>query len=195
MSDKNIISEFIQLQSDYHRTYFVLQEKNKENEQLKTQMKKMNEDYSNLQKENEHLKQLQHVNNQTESELKRENKGLLAKIKQLQRDSLSKNIIKMHPSTPDTKPQLSLKQDKTPAVRSKLNSTPKPTIRRKTTRKTTKQLEEYEIKDLINHRKRRGQFQFLVRWKNYSEDDDRWVHEKDLNCPSLLKDYKRTHQM
>lgn len=104
MSDKKIISEFIKLQSDYHRTYFVLQEKNKENEHLKTQIKKMNEDYSNLQKENKNLKQLQHVNNQTESELKRENKGLLAKIKQLQRDSLSKSVIEMHPSTPDIKP-------------------------------------------------------------------------------------------
>lgn len=192
MSYKKIISEFIQLQSVYHRTYFVLQEKNKENEQLKTQIEKLREDYSNLQKENENLKQMRQVNNQAESELKRENKGLLAKIKQLQRDSLSKNISKMDPSTPvpKLKPSLSVKQNKTPASHSKLNRTPKLTKKR-----TKKQLEDYEVEGLIRHRKWRRKYKFLVRWKNCLEDDDRWVDEKDLNCPSLLKDYKRTHQM
>lgn len=185
MSDKKIISDFIQLQSNYHRTYFALQEKKRENEQLITQMNKLKDDYSNLQKKYESLKQVQQINNQAECELKRENKGLLAKNKQLQRDSLSKSIIKMDPTTPD-----SSKLNKTPTTRSSLNDTSKPVQKR-----TRKQLADRKVKKLTEHRKCRGKYQYLVQWKNQSENDDQWVDEKDLNCPSLLNNYKKTHQM
>lgn len=186
MSDKKLISDFIQLQSNYHRTYFALQEKNRENEQLKTQMKRLKDDYSNLQKKYESLKQVQQMDIQANCELKRENNGLLAKNKQLQRDSLSKTIITMNSTTP-----VSSKPKKTPSTRSTLNG-PSKQVQKRTTRK---QLADFEVESLIKHRKWRGKYQYLVRWKNYSEQDDRWVTENDLNCPSLLKNYKRTHQM
>lgn len=182
MSDKKIISDFIQLQSNYHRTYFALQEKNRENEQLKTKIKKMNDDYLNLQKKYESLKLAQQVNIQAKCELKRENNGLLAKNKQLQRDSLSKTITKMDSPAP-----VRSTPKKTPYTRPTLNGTPKKVQQRP----TRKQL----VQSLIKHRKWRGKYQYLVRWKNCSEKDDRWVNENDLNCPSLLRSYKRTHRM
>lgn len=182
MCNKNIISEYIQLQSDYHRTYFALQEKNKENEQLKIQIEKLRSDYLNLQKEHENIKHVQQASKEAESPLRRENNQLLAKIKQLKRDSLPKTI--MESRTP-------INSNKTPLIRPKLNETPKTNKKRK----PRKKMKEFEVESIINHRKWRRKIQFLVRWKNYAEEEDQWIDEKHLNCPSLLKNYKRINQM
>lgn len=182
MSNK-IISDYIQLQSDFHRTYFALQEKNSENDRLKKQIEELESDYFDLQKEHEHLKRMQQESMEAESVLKRENKGLLAKIKQLQRDSLPKTA--MLPTTPH-----SSKLNKTLATPSESKKTPK------SVKKTRKKMElDYEVDSLIKHRTWRGKLQFLVRWKNYSKEDDRWIDEKNLNCPSILKEYRKKHKM
>lgn len=162
--------------------YFALQEKNRENDQLKIQIEKFKSDCLKLQKENEYLKHVQQASNEVEHQLKRENNQLLAKIKQMKRDSLPKTT--MEPTTP-------INTQKSSSARPELNKTPK-TIKK---RKLRNDLKEYEVESLIDHRKWRGKIQFLVRWKNYAEEEDRWIDEKNLNCPSLLKNYKHLHQM
>lgn len=45
----------------------------------------------------------------------------------------------------------------------------------------------YEVKELLDHRKRKAQREFLVRWK------DTWEKESSLNCPKILKAYLKRH--
>lgn len=45
----------------------------------------------------------------------------------------------------------------------------------------------YEVKELLDHRKRNTQREFLVRWK------DTWEKESSLNCPKILKAYLKRH--
>lgn len=53
----------------------------------------------------------------------------------------------------------------------------------------------YEVDEIIDHKKKRDGFYFLVRWKDYTADDDCWVHESNLMCPKILKDYKKKMQI
>lgn len=50
----------------------------------------------------------------------------------------------------------------------------------------------YEVEKLLKHCAcDKDGIQYLVRWKNFSEKDDTWQKESDLNCPRILNEYKR----
>lgn len=49
--------------------------------------------------------------------------------------------------------------------------------------------DEYEIQQIVDHKKQKNGFHFQVRWKNYEAKDDTWEHESSLMC-TLCK-YKR----
>jgi len=50
--------------------------------------------------------------------------------------------------------------------------------------------EEYEIKAIRKHRKRWNSTQYLVHWKGYSNEDNKWIPESRLeHAKELLKDY------
>ena len=50
--------------------------------------------------------------------------------------------------------------------------------------------EEYEIEAIRKHRKRGNSTQYLVHWKGYSNEDDKWILESGLgHAKELLKDY------
>lgn len=51
--------------------------------------------------------------------------------------------------------------------------------------------ETFEVEHLLNHKKTKSGIQYLVRWKDYSSADDLWVKESDLQCPKILKAYKK----
>lgn len=49
---------------------------------------------------------------------------------------------------------------------------------------------EFEVECILAHNKSsKRQREFFVRWKGYTADHDSWVKEKDLTCPSILKEY------
>lgn len=50
----------------------------------------------------------------------------------------------------------------------------------------------YEVEKLLAHKNKKDGVHYLVRWKNYSAEDDTWQKESDLQCPKILKEYKRT---
>lgn len=49
----------------------------------------------------------------------------------------------------------------------------------------------YEVERLIDHKKKRDGLHFLVRWKNYSANDDTWERESNIMCGQILNEYKR----
>ncbi|XP_037818709.1 probable chromo domain-containing protein LHP1 isoform X3 [Lucilia sericata] len=51
--------------------------------------------------------------------------------------------------------------------------------------------EEYEVKDIMDHKTERGVSYFLIRWKGYTKDDDTWEPEDTLNCPDIIERYKK----
>lgn len=53
---------------------------------------------------------------------------------------------------------------------------------------------EYEVEQLLNHRKKYRKRQFLVRWKNFSPSHDSWEYEDKLKCPALLDQYLKVHR-
>lgn len=54
---------------------------------------------------------------------------------------------------------------------------------------------DYEVQDLLQHKKRKGKIFYLIRWKGYSADYDFWVEEEKLNCPAILTAYKKSKKL
>ena len=51
--------------------------------------------------------------------------------------------------------------------------------------------ENYEVEDIVNHRHRKGKVEYLIRWKNYTDDDNTWEPEANLDCPDKIKAYNQ----
>lgn len=56
----------------------------------------------------------------------------------------------------------------------------------------SRQPDIYDVKEIVGHKKDKGKFLYLVRWDGYNSDDDSWVKEKDLKCPTILRKYKKS---
>lgn len=66
-------------------------------------------------------------------------------------------------------------------------------LRRKSVSKPSKKVleeKEYEVEEILRHRKMKTNIKYLVHWKGYTSKDDSWIPEKDLCCPQLLDKYK-----
>lgn len=57
----------------------------------------------------------------------------------------------------------------------------------------TSSKEEYEVEKILDFRyirdKEKERLQYLVRWSGFTQDDDSWVDENDLDCPKILEDF------
>lgn len=58
-----------------------------------------------------------------------------------------------------------------------------------------KQVDRFEVDRLLEHKIENGDRLFLIRWKGYEKSHDSWEREKDLSCPHILKQYKKTHKL
>lgn len=50
----------------------------------------------------------------------------------------------------------------------------------------------YEVEKLLGHKMKNGIRFYLVRWKGYTEEDDTWEKESNLDCPAILKSYNQS---
>lgn len=55
--------------------------------------------------------------------------------------------------------------------------------------------EEYEVEEILNHRKKRGKQQYLIKWKNYPDHENTWEDEENLeNAKDTLHKYKASRR-
>jgi hypothetical protein len=51
-------------------------------------------------------------------------------------------------------------------------------------------LPEYEVERILEHRKRKGQKEYFVKWKGWPDSYNQWEPEENLiNAPDVLRDY------
>lgn len=50
----------------------------------------------------------------------------------------------------------------------------------------------YEVEKIINERVRNGTKEYLVKWKDYPDNDNTWVKESDMSAPEIIEEYKRS---
>ena len=51
--------------------------------------------------------------------------------------------------------------------------------------------ENFEVEEIVNHRFRKGKIQYLIRWKNYTPEDDTWEPKENLECPEKIEAYNK----
>jgi len=55
---------------------------------------------------------------------------------------------------------------------------------------------EWEVDSLVAHRPISGRYEYLVRWKGFTSDEDTWEPEAHLrNCPDILSAYRAQHSL
>lgn len=51
-------------------------------------------------------------------------------------------------------------------------------------------LEEYEVSEILDKRKRNGLTEYLVKWEGYDSEDNTWEPTSNLNCPDVVRRYE-----
>lgn len=61
--------------------------------------------------------------------------------------------------------------------------------------KTNKEIEnpetDYVVEKILKKRQNNGITEYLLKWKNYSDDYNTWEPEENLQCPTLIKQYEK----
>lgn len=166
-----LISKYISLKKDHQELYFKHQEIISENIRLKKQLIDFQTKNSELEKEKNEKNEKKDGPIVTKSIL-RENRNLLAQVKQMKRIS-----------SPIATPKRET---------AKLDSTGTP---KKTPVKPKLDSEVFEVEEIIKHRGRSRNREFLVRWKGFGKDSDSWEKQKNLSCPIILKKYFKNHNL
>ena len=53
--------------------------------------------------------------------------------------------------------------------------------------------EEYEVEAILDCRRRRGQLQFLIKWKGYGLEENSWEPERNIHAKELIYAFFRSH--
>lgn len=56
-------------------------------------------------------------------------------------------------------------------------------------------VEEFEVEDIVGHRRVRGQMQYLLKWKHFDAFENTWEPEANLSCDELLAQYKASNDL
>ncbi|ODM88702.1 Chromobox protein 5 [Orchesella cincta] len=94
----------------------------------------------------------------------------------------------------DKKASSSKTPAKVPSKGSRSSSRPRKPVQRHQAEEVTDEDGEYEVEKILEMRKRRGERQFLIKWKGYHRARSTWEPEQHLSCKDLIKEFKEREE-